>query len=129
MEKQGRTTVNLAHIRELRKRATVAERDVHNPVVCERRERVDDGRFLAAAWATRGDERARKLACQGTCGPELACPVPECLSRGIRSLSTTTLRRYGEKRLSLPSTARGSYRNEWECQTGRRRTLSNRWGK
>lgn len=70
------------HVGELSKRTAVAEGDVDDTVVRERRDRADDGSFLSASWCTRGDEHARKLAYQTTCGPESASPVPKDLSKG-----------------------------------------------
>ena len=76
-----RTPADLAHVAHEAKRAAVAQRDKDHAVVHERRERRDDGRFLATARCPRGDEHACKLARQRALEPEPAGVVPECLER------------------------------------------------
>ena len=78
-EQRGRTAVHLVEVGQLGKGTAVPERDVDDAVVGEGGEGVHDGRFLAAAGGTRGDEHAGKLAREGALGPEPACLVPERL--------------------------------------------------
>lgn len=75
------TAVNLRQVGQLSKRTAVAKWDIDDTVVRERRERIDDGRFLSATWRTRGDEHASKLAYQRAPGPESASRVPKGLLR------------------------------------------------
>lgn len=72
-----RTTVRFGQVGKLSKHAAVPEGDVDDAVVRERRECVDDGRFLPTTRRTGGDEHARELAYQGTRGPKLTRSVPE----------------------------------------------------
>jgi hypothetical protein len=103
--------VDFREIRQLAEGRGIAQGDEGDAVVSEGREGCNSRGLLATTMATSGDKQASVLALQFALLPQLAGAIPEGLHDALSPLPTKT-----KGDICVPSTERGSYRNEWGYQ-------------
>lgn len=99
--------MHLRKIGQLLERMRIAEGNIKNTVVRERRQRSDRSGFLSSSVSGRGDEDSSVFSCKLPCSPEGAGGVPESLSSDWRF--PVSYYSWSEELSCIPSIELGSY--------------------